>query len=269
MNHFYVYAHCKIGSGIPFYIGKGFANRAYSKCGRNQFWRNVVKKHGYRIDIIFENLSEEVAILFEKYYIEMYGRRDLGSGPLVNMTEGGEGASGRSVSPETREKISKAQMGEKNHLFGKHHTEEAKGKISNSNLGKTLSKDHKEKLIKFHIGKKRSEETKQKISKSKSGENHPLFGKFHSEKTKEKMSKAASGENNHNFGKTASEETRRKLSEVHSGEKHPFFGKTHSKESKEKMSKTHTGRVVSEETKKKISETLKFRLALKRVENGN
>ena len=41
------------------------------------------------------------------------------------------------------------------------------------------------------------------------------------------------------------------------GEANPFFGKTHSDEIKQKMSEARKGRIISEETKKKTSNSLK------------
>jgi hypothetical protein len=43
-------------------------------------------------------------------------------------------------------------------------------------------------------GKHHSEETKKKMSASLKGEKHPFYGKHHSEETKKKMSEAKKGE---------------------------------------------------------------------------
>ena len=48
-----------------------------------------------------------------------------------------EGQKGRIFSEETRLKIAERQEGEKNHMFGKHLSEEAKEKIRQANLGRT------------------------------------------------------------------------------------------------------------------------------------
>ena len=64
------------------------------------------------------------------------------------------------------------------------------------------------------------------------------------------------GENNPMFGKQHSEEAKEKMSENHrdcSGENNPMFGKQHSEEAKEKMSEANKGRIVTEETRKKLS----------------
>jgi hypothetical protein len=55
MNKFYVYAHHKLMKNIPVYIGKGNNRRAYSKANRNRWWRNIVNKHGYRVQILADH----------------------------------------------------------------------------------------------------------------------------------------------------------------------------------------------------------------------
>jgi group I intron endonuclease len=70
---------------------------------------------------------------------------------------------GKSRSKQVKEKISKANKGNQ-HTKGRHHTEEAKRKLSIAHKGKTISekqrKEHSEKLK----GRKLSEEHKRKIS---------------------------------------------------------------------------------------------------------
>ena len=87
--------------------------------------------------------------------------------------------------------------GEKNPMFGKHHTEEAKKKISGA-----------------RTGGKPSEETRRKIGDAQKGENHWNFGKHHSEETRQKMSEAHKGQVAWNKGKHCSEETKRKISKA-------------------------------------------------------
>jgi hypothetical protein len=118
-----VYQHRRIDSGEIFYIGVGVNKyRAYKKFGRNQHWKNIAQK-GYQVEIIFENLTWEKAIEKEKDLILLYGRRDLGLGPLVNMTDGGEGVVGQIRSETSKKRHSEAMIGrlvgEKNPMFGK------------------------------------------------------------------------------------------------------------------------------------------------------
>jgi hypothetical protein len=188
MNNFYIYTHTKLGDTLPFYIGKGSNNRAYSKHDRSNFWKRI-SKNGYTVQIELTNLYEDEALQLEKEIIKMYGRRDLGTGCLVNMTNGGEGVSGRIVSDETKAKMSKAMEGRVSGNKGKTHSEETKQKISEAKLGNTAWK-----------GKTHSDETKAKIGEAGKG-------KTHSDESKRKMSDAKKG-------KTHSDESKRKMSEA-------------------------------------------------------
>ena len=57
-------------------------------------------------------------------------------------------------------------IGEKNGMYGKHHSEESKQKISDSLKNRVLSDEHKEKIKIANQGKIVSKETKLKIAKS-------------------------------------------------------------------------------------------------------
>jgi hypothetical protein len=122
---YYVYAYLR-NDGSPYYIGKGKDNRAY----RQQSHFIPVPKDRSKIVFLETNLSDVGALALERRYIRWYGRKDLGTGILRNLTDGGEGASGRnpywkgkSLSDEHKMKISKVQKGrfagEKNPMYGK------------------------------------------------------------------------------------------------------------------------------------------------------
>lgn len=53
---------------------------------------------------------------------------------------------GKHHTEETKKKISETQKGENNPMYGKHHNEEAKSKISKANKGRKCSEEHKKKL---------------------------------------------------------------------------------------------------------------------------
>jgi hypothetical protein len=92
----YLYRHIRLDKNEPFYIGISIDNdnykyiRAYSK-NRNNWWKNIVAKTEYEVEIILDDLTWEEAKLKETEFIVLYGRKDLGTGTLVNMTYGGEG----------------------------------------------------------------------------------------------------------------------------------------------------------------------------------
>ena len=114
---------------------------------------------------------------------------------------------GKHHSEESRKKMSESKKGENNQMFGKHHSEESRKKMSESRKGKTP----------WMKGKHHSEESRKKISESRKGENNPLFGKHRSEETRKKISEKLKGEKCYIFGKHHSDETRQKMSEAHKG----------------------------------------------------
>jgi len=96
-----------------FYVGIGDKKRPYikSKNQRTKFWHNTVKKYGYQIIIIEKNLTWDDACKKEIYWIKRIGRKDLGEGTLVNLTDGGNGL--ENPSRELRKKFSKSHIGKR------------------------------------------------------------------------------------------------------------------------------------------------------------
>lgn len=141
----YVYRHIRLDKNEPFYIGIGSDTdykRAFKKTQRTWYWQNIASS-GYDVDILLENLTWEQACEKEKEFIALYGRKDLGTGTLVNMTDGGEG---NLNPPESiRKKISAAHKGKPSHRLNKPLTEAHKKNISNALKGVSKSKEHVEK----------------------------------------------------------------------------------------------------------------------------
>ncbi len=167
MRNYYIYIHIK-PDGEIFYVGKGKGDRAYSKYRRSDFWTSTVTKYGYDVFILEKDLNEAEAFKIEINYIKRIGRRDLGLGTLVNMTNGGEGISGLIFSDEHKRKIGDAQKGEKNHNYGKSASNTTRKKMSDSGKGRIVSDETKKKIGAANkialTGKKLSEEHRQKIS---------------------------------------------------------------------------------------------------------
>ena len=139
-----VYQHIRLDTNDVFYIGIGkILTRASSKANRNQYWKNVVNKHSYEIEILFKDLDWKEACQIEKYLIKYYGRSDLGLGTLVNMTDGGDGIV--NLHKNSRKKISNHMKGNIIWL-GKKHSEESKLKMSEIHKGKKKSKKHCENI---------------------------------------------------------------------------------------------------------------------------
>lgn len=108
---YFIYSHIRNDNNKIFYIGKGNKKRPYDIYNRNRYWHHVVNKHGFTVQIIAEHEKEEDAYKHEKELIAYH--KSIGS-PLVNLTDGGEGASGMPKSEETKAKISKANKGRLN-----------------------------------------------------------------------------------------------------------------------------------------------------------
>lgn len=153
MNKYYVYFHINPVKNEVFYVGMGYGRRANDKSSRSNHWKNIVNKYNYIINIVDKNITQEEAFEKEKFYIKFIGRKDLGLGPLVNMTNGGEGSKGRTP------------------------------------WNKGLKTGFNEAQSKAITGKKQSEETKLKRSISLVGK---LKGRVFSKETLQKMSESAS-----------------------------------------------------------------------------
>ncbi len=139
MNKFYIYEHIRLDTNTVFYVGKGKGDRSHSKSNRNQYWHNVVNKHGYSVNIIQEKLTEQEAFDLEIELIAHYGRLGINTGILINMTDGGEGISGMIHSSKTRNKMSKSQK-------GRGFSEESKKKMSESQKDKKRSIEHRKNI---------------------------------------------------------------------------------------------------------------------------
>lgn len=99
-NIYYVYYYLRekdsaiAKAGTPYYVGKGCNGRIFGK-------HNVpVPSNPDCIVKICEDLSEEAAYLIERLHIALFGRVDMQTGILRNLTDGGAGV--RNISPETR-----------------------------------------------------------------------------------------------------------------------------------------------------------------------
>jgi len=119
-KRFYTYAYLR-EDGTPYYVGKGSKYRAYYKK------RNEVKPPKDKSKIIFlkKNLSEEEAFKHEIYMINVFGRKDLGTGILRNKTDGGDGIFNLI---RTKEHMDALRRGRLSYSF----TDKVKNKISNT-----------------------------------------------------------------------------------------------------------------------------------------
>ncbi len=153
---YYVYTHYYSELDVPFYVGKGHGKRAHDLQGRSALWRRVAAKYGLRVVIVSDSLTESEAFALEVELISKYGRRDIGTGTLVNFTGGGEGTSGFKHSEEVKKRMSKVHTGKKFSAVsrgrmsaankGKKLSDTTKLKLSEANRGKTLSDEHRARM---------------------------------------------------------------------------------------------------------------------------
>ena len=109
MNNYYVYIHRRKDNNEVFYVGisrMGKYVRLKIKAGRNSLWQRIVDKYGYYGEIIHDNLSKDEAVKIEISLIRSYGRINLKSGCLANLTDGGDGSLECLRSNETKVQIS-------------------------------------------------------------------------------------------------------------------------------------------------------------------
>lgn len=109
MNKYYVYLHRKAITNEIFYVGKGSTTRAWSRYGRNELWKRIANKYGFTVEILYDNLTSEQSFSIEKELVDWYGRIDLKTGCLANMSSGGDGPS--LLAPEVVKRISKSLSG--------------------------------------------------------------------------------------------------------------------------------------------------------------
>ena len=141
---YYTYAWLR-EDGTPYYIGKGRNGRAFRKGGPEKS----------RVLLLKQNCTEEEAFKHEKYMISVFGRKDTGTGILINLTEGGDGSSGYLHTEETKQKM----KGPK--------TNEHKQTLSEVRIRLWENPEYREKMTKIN---KESHQTKQARENNRRGQ---------------------------------------------------------------------------------------------------
>jgi len=88
---------------------------------------------------LHEDLTKSEAIALERSWIKSIGRRDLDLGPLLNLTDGGEGTG--EWNDERRAAFRIKMSGENNSFYGKRHPDEIRQRRTYT----SLSPEHKRK----------------------------------------------------------------------------------------------------------------------------
>ena len=148
---FYVYEWYIVETGEIFYVGKGSGNRVTSMKDRNEYFKNIRKKHvcDYRIVRYFEN--EESAYDFELEYCKHL--KSIGQARACYVL----GNYGRMIEPSVIEKMKPTQYKTKHEPWNK---------------GKKMDDAYKARCRSYKIGTKQSESTKRKRSEKLM--NHPV-----------------------------------------------------------------------------------------------
>lgn len=172
---YYVYQYLDPETNKPFYIGKGKDNRMFHHLSetlentdnRKKFFKiQSLRNKGLEpiIEVIVDNIiNEDEAYKIEDEYILRYGREGFEeNGILTNICI--------NAHPPTLK-------GERNGMFNKKHTEDAKQVVSRANKGKTP----------WNKGIARTQEVKDAISRANKGKTPWNKDKQRSSLDKEKM----------------------------------------------------------------------------------
>lgn len=160
-RRFYVYL-IRRPNGVPCYVGKGTRRRfrLTPRVTTNLHLRRIYAAAGgsLQTDIIENNLTNSEALELEIFLIGEIGRAARG-GPLVNLTDGGDGKLGYPTPDETREKIRIANT-------GKRLSEVTKQLMSRQRLGKRKPETFGGKISQALKGRKFSAATRAKLRAS-------------------------------------------------------------------------------------------------------
>jgi group I intron endonuclease len=262
------------------YVGKWHGKSAKSRwamhvahaksftSGKKHYFHSAIRKHGPSAFVIEEIAYAETPTELAK--LEMLYISELGSyRPSIgyNQTMGGEGeawteerrqrssverkARKQKMSPQAKENMRQAKLGEKNPFFGKTHTPENVAKMGATRKGSHNSPEHCEAISRGVSGQKNGMYGKT-----------PWLGKQHTQASRKKMSTTRKEmyASDSSLSVRISEEMKRNWGNPKVRRKMLAGARRGSKMS----SMTQFGHPVSEETKRKISEAAKARHAARR-----
>ena len=195
MTHYLIYKITNLVNG-KMYIGKHKTdNIDDGYTGSGKILKYAIKKYGiecFRKDYLMFCEDEEEMNYMERVFVDQTW---IDRADTYNLKLGGEGGgakgihSGVSLSEEHKAKISKANKGRNNPMYGR----------TSPNKGKKHTDETKRKMGERKLGHQVSEETRRKISKSKQGQ---LAGVKLSSQHKNKIAKSHIGLRWYTDGKT-------------------------------------------------------------------
>ena len=181
MKQHYIYLITNLINGKR-YIGKHFGELNDSYLGSGTLIQRAIDKYGkqnFKKEILYISSSEQENSIKEKEFISAFNA--VNDDSFYNLIPGGDGGDIFHSLPlekqqQIREKASQNNKGEKNGMYGKHHSEETKQKL------KQVNKDYT-----------KTESFKQTMSLVTTGEKNGMYGKKHTEESKKKMSDSKKG----------------------------------------------------------------------------
>ncbi len=224
-NDLVLYQHSKTNGEI-IYIGYGSVDRPYDFYNRGDWWKSIHNKHGIVVTILEKNLSSQRAKELEILMIAFYGRQkpnpnNPNYGCLINLTDGGDGGTGRVWTDEEREyhrslwteekrqQKREDSMGNKNPMFEKSIFDVWREKYDQETVETMIAEYLEQKRIYMLENNPHNDpEVRNKISKSLTGriftETHckniaiSKTGVKHSEEQNQKQSVRMTGSGNSN-----------------------------------------------------------------------
>ena len=167
-NNYCVYIHTSPSNKRYIGITSQNPERRWRKNGegykKHIYFYNAIKKYGwdnFEHEILYTNLSKENAEQKEVELIAYYNSNNIKFG--YNMSVGGEsGSKGYKHTEEQRKRMSENRKGEKNGMYGRHHTKEAIENDRIKHLKENLSEDTIHKMSVAKKGKKRDRKSVEK-----------------------------------------------------------------------------------------------------------
>jgi hypothetical protein len=234
---YYVYVVFR-PNGEPCYVGKGRRTRwKHHQWGQshNRHLKAIYEKANGELPIwkAQEGLTNEQALDTERALIAALGRADRKAGPLVNLTDGGDGMEGYKQTPEAIAKTVAYHLGRK-------RSPETCARIGASRVGEKQSAEAIAKRVAKNKGQKRSGEALENLRRAQALNADARRG------VSQPATPAMLAIAEKRRGVPLSEETRRKLSKANSGKKR-------TPEMSARQSERQKGYIATPETRAKIA----------------
>lgn len=273
MHRYFVYLITNRTNG-KIYVGKTCdvkgrwaTHRSRAKAGEKSALYAAIRKYGeqaFAVETIISCWSEVASFDLERDTIVAFRAKVRGVG--YNLTDGGEGASGHTLSDAHRAKIA-----ERTKARGA-RTESEKQKIRATLAGHVVSTDTRQRIREALATKRADGWIAAPPPPARFGADNHFYGRTHSAGARAKMRAAK-------LGRTLSPEHKAKIGSAGRGKNHGpqsdahreknragHLGLKHTDEAKRKMSQAHKGKKMGEDFRQKIRDSWVARRAAARLE---